>query len=210
VVADHPDLAADKAALAAILDGAGKHEEAERLLREALALFERLFGEAHYEVAVNLNNLAAIHHRRGDEPQARELYERALAIKQKLLGAAHPDLAPTLANLAALHASAGRTAEARACYSRAIAVLDPIVEPDHPTLIACREDRVSLLSRTAGQADPASPERPPAPRGPSVSGPARSFAARLRWSRTPLPAVGGERARPYSRRPRRVPSRRRV
>ena len=144
-VADHPDLAADKAALAAILDGAGKHEEAERLLREALALFEQLFGEAHYEVAVNLNNLAAIHHRRGDEPRARELYERALAIKEKLLGAAHPDLAPTLANLAALHASAGRIAEATACYSRAIAVLDPVVEPDHPTLVACREDRASLL-----------------------------------------------------------------
>ena len=58
---EHPDVAADAAALAAILDGQGKREEAEALFRRALNVFERIYGPHHYEVAVNLNNLGALH-----------------------------------------------------------------------------------------------------------------------------------------------------
>src|SRR4051794_7123895 len=58
VGAHHPESAADRAALAAILDGLERHAEAEALLRDALATFTALYGEQHYEVAVNLSNLA--------------------------------------------------------------------------------------------------------------------------------------------------------
>src|SRR5262249_10834297 len=57
---DHPAVAADKAALAAILDAQGRFDEAEALYAEALAVFERIYGPEHYELAVNYNNLAAI------------------------------------------------------------------------------------------------------------------------------------------------------
>jgi len=99
---EHIDVAADRAAVAAILDGLGRHEEAQALLLDALAVFERELGRDHYEVAVTLNNLAAIDHRTGNPARADALYRRALKIKQQLLGDDHPDVAVTLNNHAAL------------------------------------------------------------------------------------------------------------
>src|SRR2546427_235805 len=58
---DDMGVAADVAALAAILDGEGKRYEAERFYLRALAAFERTDGGESYDVAVNLNNLAALY-----------------------------------------------------------------------------------------------------------------------------------------------------
>ena len=63
---DHPATAADRAALAAILDATGRHEEATKLLEHALKVFERALGKDHHEVAVTLGSLGAIDARRGD------------------------------------------------------------------------------------------------------------------------------------------------
>jgi tetratricopeptide (TPR) repeat protein len=101
---DHVDVAADRAALAAILDGLGRRDEAEALLHSALRTFERVLGPGHHEVACTLANLAAIAYRRGRAPDADALYGRALAIKEHLLGARHPELAILLNNLAVLAA----------------------------------------------------------------------------------------------------------
>src|SRR5262249_60525157 len=54
---DHPDVAADQAALAAILDGEGRRKEAERLYLCALSGFGRVDCTDRYEVAVNPNEL---------------------------------------------------------------------------------------------------------------------------------------------------------
>ena len=83
-------MAADVAALAAILDGQGKYDEAEALYRRALTIFERVYGPDHYEVAVTCNNLAALSYAKGDdakgdEMKAESLYRRALAIKEVAL-----------------------------------------------------------------------------------------------------------------------------
>ncbi|HJY83424.1 MAG TPA: tetratricopeptide repeat protein, partial [Candidatus Binatia bacterium] len=63
------------AALAALLDGQGKYDEAEPLYRRALAVFEKTFGPQHYEVAVNCNNLAALCHAKGNDAEAEQLYQ---------------------------------------------------------------------------------------------------------------------------------------
>src|SRR5258706_5248476 len=86
---DHPAVAADAAALAAILDGQGKREEAEELFRRALMVYERIYGAEHYEVAVTLNNLGALCHAKGDAEEAELLYLRTLAIKEKRLVREH-------------------------------------------------------------------------------------------------------------------------
>jgi Flp pilus assembly protein TadD len=41
---EHPTVARDLAALAAIVSGRGRFDEAERLLRRAIALMERAYG----------------------------------------------------------------------------------------------------------------------------------------------------------------------
>jgi tetratricopeptide (TPR) repeat protein len=57
---NHPTVAADRAALAAILDALAQHEDAGALLEDALRTFECTYGPDHYEVAITANNLAAI------------------------------------------------------------------------------------------------------------------------------------------------------
>ena len=87
---DHPTAAADKAALAPILDELGQTDEAERLLRQALGTFERVLGPADHEVGVTLANLGALLQRRGAPADAEALHRRALAVKEGALG----ELAP--------------------------------------------------------------------------------------------------------------------
>jgi tetratricopeptide (TPR) repeat protein len=158
----HPEVAADQAALAALLDGQRKFSEAEALYRQALAVFERHYGPVHYEVAVTLNNLAALcqaMHRFGE---AEPLYRRALAIKACLLGRKHPDVAMTLNNLAVLAAEQGRRGEARRLCQRALAIFRQTLPAGHPKLLAaesnfarldCRRRRESAVTLGASTGD---------------------------------------------------------
>lgn len=139
------DVAADKAALAAILDELGQSDEAEALLRDALAVYRSVYGETHYEVAVNLNNLAGVLHRRGRLGEAQALYEESLEIKQELLGAEHPELAATLNNIALLAGAQQRYDEAEPLFRRALTLLERAVDPSHPNLAACRANYATLL-----------------------------------------------------------------
>ena len=79
---------------------AGEARRGRALYRPAPAVFERVHGSEHYEIAINLNNLGALHQARGDLPVAEAAYRRARAIKEKFLGPDHPDVAMTLHNLA--------------------------------------------------------------------------------------------------------------
>ena len=93
---DHVAVAADLAALAALVQEQHRFDEAEKLYRRAIAIFEAAFGPMHYELGVNYNNLAALHAAEGNLREAENLYQRALDIKQQLLDHNHPDVAMTL------------------------------------------------------------------------------------------------------------------
>lgn len=54
----HPELAADLAALAAILDGQRRYLQAERVYRRALRIFRKTYGPSYREIALHLGNLA--------------------------------------------------------------------------------------------------------------------------------------------------------
>lgn len=96
---DRLEVAADRHALAAILDARGRHREAQATLWEVLAVVESVLGPDHYEVASALDKLAAIVRRAGDTERAAELYERSLRIKIRLLGSGHADVAVTRTDL---------------------------------------------------------------------------------------------------------------
>jgi tetratricopeptide (TPR) repeat protein len=142
---EHPAVAADRVALAALLDQLDQSEEAEKLLREAIRVLERTVGRQHVDVAAAVNNLAAICQKRGSTTEAEQLYRRALDIKERAGGSHHPELTPTLNNLAILLRRQGRTEEAAILYRRALAILERVVGPDHPNLLACRENYAALL-----------------------------------------------------------------
>ena len=150
---DHPSVAADLAALAAIVDGLGRHDEAEALYLRALDTFERVYGPDHYEIAVNLNNLAGVRQAQGRVADAEALYRRALSIKETLLGHDHPDVALTLNNLALLLDAMGQRAEAEARYQRALQILSDRLDPRHPRILACAKNYAGLLRDVGRKAD---------------------------------------------------------
>jgi tetratricopeptide (TPR) repeat protein len=83
------EAAADRIALAAILDASGRHREAAATLRQALSVYEGVLGADHYEVAGVLENLAGAAERAGEREQAAAAGARALRIRRAVLGHTH-------------------------------------------------------------------------------------------------------------------------
>ncbi|MEZ4453837.1 MAG: tetratricopeptide repeat protein, partial [Nannocystaceae bacterium] len=102
------------------------------LLEEALALRERLLGEAHPQVADLLVNLAEARRARGEFDAAGALQRRALGIYDEALGPDHPSVALVLGNLALTERTLGHRDEARALNRRALAIREAALGPDHP------------------------------------------------------------------------------
>lgn len=105
----NPVLAADLVALAALLDGQQKYEEANDLYSRSLATFEEIYGADHLEVAATLTNLGAHWALRGNYELAVTLLERAFAIRKRRLKSGHPDLDRTLNNLAVVRQKLDRS-----------------------------------------------------------------------------------------------------
>jgi tetratricopeptide repeat protein len=94
------EAAADRGALAAILEARGRDREAWAVLVEVLGTLERVLGPEHYDVVGVLDRLASIADRRGDRAGAAELLTRSLTIKGRVLGTEHAEVQRTAAALA--------------------------------------------------------------------------------------------------------------
>ena len=135
---DAREVASDMAALAALLDGQRKFDEAERLYVEALDVFEREPESNAGEIAVALNGLGALQAMRGELAPAADLLERAVTMKKRSLGARHPDVAISLTNLAVTMRWRGDGAGAAALFSEALAIFEQALGSDHPKTRSCR------------------------------------------------------------------------
>jgi tetratricopeptide (TPR) repeat protein len=138
--ADANALAADMVALAAILDGQAKFDEAEQLYLDALRMLDRDPDGNAGEIAVALNDLGAHYAQRDQIERAGDLLARAAKLKTQTLGARHPDVAVTLNNLAMVHKRRGDYARATVLYQDAVEIFDESLGPDHPKAIACRRN----------------------------------------------------------------------
>jgi len=65
-----------------------------------MAMYRRLYGDKHKEIAISLENLALELQLKGDLEGANSTTRQALAMQRELLGNVHPDVAITLNNLA--------------------------------------------------------------------------------------------------------------
>ncbi|MER7820756.1 tetratricopeptide repeat protein [Streptomyces sp. NPDC096153] len=133
---EHPDVAADYAALAPILLEIGEAEEAESLLRKALRIFDNAYGADHYEVGIAAGNLAAVIHQAGRREEAMAHYERSLAVLERALGPEHPELAPVLNNYAQLIRMTDPCRAREALERARLSLFAASVGENHPTLTA--------------------------------------------------------------------------
>lgn len=158
-----PRTMRDAVAYAAILDGLEQYHDSEPLYRSALAVYEKVLGPDHEEVAATVHNLAAVRAARGDDVGAEQHYRRALAIKETVFGADHPDVALTCNNLGRLLADSGRPGQAIGMLERAVAILERRLAPGHPCLAAARTNLTNVtraIDRSARVTSSAAPEQP--------------------------------------------------
>lgn len=141
-------VAADRVALAAILDGLHKYKESEGHYRAALRAYRRGYGAEHPENTVILNNLGALCQATGRPKRAQFYYRAALRIQREKLNERHPDVAITLNNLALLHSSSGRIDRARSLLKEALEIFHVALGRSHPNTIAVKKnyDRVQQRS----------------------------------------------------------------
>ena len=88
--------------LATLLYAKSLHHQAEPLMRRALEIDERSFGEEHPNVAIDLNNLAQLLQATNRLSEAEPLMRRALEIFVSSLGEDHPSTLTVQGNLDAL------------------------------------------------------------------------------------------------------------
>ena len=114
----------EKAGLGEIYLRQNRVDDAESLLRRALAIREKKFGPGHGSVADVLNNLATLYTNTNQSrlAEAETLYQRVLAIKEKTLGPDHPALSLVLGNLGQLRVLQNRFADAAVLIKRGLAL----------------------------------------------------------------------------------------
>ena len=140
----HVLVAADVAALAALVDGVGRLDEAAALYQRALRVFRRRLGPRSLEVGLTLAGLADVRQKQGPVVAAERLYRQSLSILERILGRRHPDVALTLNNLAHLLREAGQLARAERLYRRALAIFEASLGRRHPHTRRCRASHRSL------------------------------------------------------------------
>ena len=142
--------------LAAVYSASGDSKEAERLIRQAIGLYEKLEGNDHTDLARSLNLLGVLCSRRRDYAASEPLFQRSIQISEELLGPGDPTMAAPLLNLGNLHTALGDYAKAESLYTRAVALRQTALGADNPLTAAATSSLAGVLLET-GEYDKAEP-----------------------------------------------------
>ncbi|MBL8898559.1 MAG: serine/threonine protein kinase [Planctomycetes bacterium] len=120
--ANHPALVAPLVVVGRMKSELGTHDEAIELLREALQIFERAFGEIHEQRRPPHFELALALNRAGEIEEGHALMRQLLARREAQPEKIDTDLFHLLLNVGSLDETQGRYAEALARYQRALSI----------------------------------------------------------------------------------------
>jgi len=113
---------------------AGRLDEAEAALQEALELHEKAYGADHVAMAIPLGNLADLAVARREFDEARALEESALELVRNAPAGNPTAIAGSLKMLAHISRKQGDLEAARSGHEEAIALSLEVLSPDHPTM----------------------------------------------------------------------------
>ncbi len=134
--------------LATYLYKRSEWDEAESLMRRALAIDEANFGKDDPNVAIHLNNLAQLLQTTNRLAEAEQMMRRVLTIYEASSDEWDSYVAVALNSLAHLLAYTGRLVEAEPMYRRSLAIDEVIYGPDHPNVAKRLNNLSSLLWTT--------------------------------------------------------------
>jgi tetratricopeptide (TPR) repeat protein/transcriptional regulator with XRE-family HTH domain len=101
-----------------------RYEEAERVLKRALVIQEKILGSGHRTTSQSLNELAHLCYKRGNLEEAEALYERALAIHEGQPVLVASEMVTALNNLADTCRAEGKDEKALTLFQRALTICD--------------------------------------------------------------------------------------
>ncbi|NQU50251.1 MAG: CHAT domain-containing protein [Planctomycetes bacterium] len=131
--------------LAILLKIQRNYDEALPLLKQSLAIYEKVLGPVHSTTAHGLSNLAVILKAQSNYEEALPLFKRSLAIHEEVSGSDHPNTANCLSHLADLLTAQGNYAEARTMYERSLAIREMVLGTDHTDTSASLNNLARLL-----------------------------------------------------------------
>ena len=103
--------------LALVLNGRGKLNEAEPLIRQVLEARRRALGAEHPDTLQAMSGLALVLNGRGKLNEAEPLIRQVLEARRRALGAEHPDTLQAMSGLALVLNGRGKLNEAEPLYS---------------------------------------------------------------------------------------------
>lgn len=164
-------LAMALSGLGAVHEAKANYTESIADHREAVELYEELFGEDNMDLANSVNNLGNTYQAAGDFEAAEKTHLRALAIRRKLLRPNHPDIATSYGNLALVLLNLGRAEESEAMNRKALEIRETELPPVHHVRAATLnnlgkairsqgrpEEAIVYFNRAVDQAEGALPE----------------------------------------------------
>jgi tetratricopeptide (TPR) repeat protein len=110
----------------------GNGPGAEALVRESLAIRQRLLPPGDAEIGRTLTNLGLILDSNAKPAEAEQTYAQAIVNLEKALGPEHVDVAMPLSNLSDLLRRTNRCAEAESIARRSLAIREAMLPPAHP------------------------------------------------------------------------------
>ena len=128
----------------------GRHEEAEGMFCEALAIVHALLGEGHPDYGARLNNLGNVVQAQGRHAEAERLFRQALEIGRATIGERHPSYAIRLNNLGSVVLAQGRHAEAEELFREALEIGRATMGEKHPDY-AIRLNNLGSVVRSQGR-----------------------------------------------------------
>ena len=121
---EHPTTADVLSGWGALLRLAGRHEESQKMLRQAMQVHRETRGPDSREVTADISELAASLEESGDSAAAMAEYEKALTLRERQLGGDPHETALLQVRLGALYLQEGRSSTARELLIHAIRVLE--------------------------------------------------------------------------------------
>lgn len=121
---EHPLIAVSMYQLASAARLQKRFAEAEKLLRDSIAMLRRTLGDMNVATAVALNNYGLLLKDMQEWARAEDAYTEALSIRKTKLGEKHPDTISAMHNLAELKRRAGDEDGALAIQNQILALLD--------------------------------------------------------------------------------------
>ena len=149
---DQPELLAtvlDRYGL--LLAGLASYDEGERILQEALQIFEEELGQNHPKVAFTLVNLARLLRDLERYPEAEALLRRAEEIQRQAFGDRHPHLASTLGILGAVLHESGRSKAGEALLTEAVAIRKAVYRENEGPQLAATLAALALVHHDQGR-----------------------------------------------------------